>query len=95
MSALLDELKETEVKRIDYVGFTFNGIHSSQLKILSVSDGSRYNRSLLPTLEDYSIDIVGGYGANYFGGTYKKRDIVLNVAFDEIQEEHLRAPALQ
>ena len=91
MSALLDELRETEVKRMDYVGFTFDGIHSSQLKILSVSDGSRYSKDLLPTIEDYSIDIVGGYGSNYFGGTFKKRDIVLNIAFDQVREEELMA----
>ena len=91
MSAILDELRENEPINIDYVGFTFNGIHSSQLKILSVSDGSRYNWNLLPTIEDYSIDIVGGYGANYFGGTFKKREIALNIAFDEVEERHLRA----
>lgn len=91
MSTILDEIRETEPIIIDYVGFTFNGIHSSQLKILSVSDGSRYNWNLLPTIEDYSIDIVGGYGANYFGGTFKKREISLNIAFDEVDEKHLRA----
>ena len=91
MSAILDELRENEPINIDYVGFTFNGIHSSQLKILSVSDGSRYNWNLLPTIEDYSIDIVGGYGANYFGGTFKKKEIALNIAFDEVEERHLRA----
>lgn len=91
MSTILDEIRETEPINIDYVGFTFNGIHSSQLKILSVSDGSRYNRDLLPTIEDYSIDITGATGMNYFGGNFKKRDIVLNIAFDEVDERHLRA----
>ena len=91
MSALLDELKENPIVNIDYVGFTYNGVHSSQLKILSVSDGSRYHMDLLPTTEDYSVDIVGGYGANYFGGFFKKREITLNIAYDEVEEQHLMA----
>lgn len=91
MGALLDELRENEVKRNDYIGFTYNGIHSSQLNILSVSDGSRYHMDLLPTLEDYSVDIVGGNGANYFGGNYKKREFTLNIAYDNVEEQHFRA----
>ena len=91
MGVALDEIRETEEKRIDYVGFTFDGIHSSQLKILSVSSGDRYTWNLLPSIEDYSIDIVGGYGSNYFGGKFKTREISVNIAFDEVQEIHLRA----
>lgn len=91
MSALLDELRETAVINIDYVGFTYNGIHSSQLNILSVSDGSRYTSNLLPTIEDYSVDIVGGYGSNYFGGTFKRREFTLNIAYDNVNEEHFMA----
>ena len=91
MSTLLDELRENAITQMDYVGFTFNGIHSSQLKILVVSDGSRYSNNLLPNLENYSIDIVGGYGSNYFGGSFKTKDIALNIAFDSVQEEHWEA----
>ena len=91
MGVALDEIRETEEKRIDYVGFTFDGIHSSQLKILSVSSGDRYTWNLLPAIEDYNIDIVGGYGSNYFGGKFKTREISINIAFDEVEEIHLRA----
>jgi hypothetical protein len=34
----------------DYVGFTFNGRHSSSLGIVRISDGSRFNENLLPTI---------------------------------------------
>ena len=91
MGALLDELRENTIKNMDYVGFTFNGVHSSQLNILSVSDGSRYHMDLLPTIEDYSIDIVGGNGSNYFGGNFKKREFILNIAYDNVEEQHWRA----
>jgi hypothetical protein len=34
----------------DYIGFTFNGVHSSELGIKRTSEGSRFNESLLPTI---------------------------------------------
>jgi hypothetical protein len=40
----------SEVKHIDYVGFTFNGVHSSSLGIVRTSEGSRFNENLLPTI---------------------------------------------
>lgn len=91
MGIALDEVREKIPVNIDYVGFTFNDIHSSQLNILSVSNGSRYTMNLLPTIEDYSIDIVGGIGSNYFGGTFKKKEFSLNIAFDSVEELQLRA----
>jgi hypothetical protein len=34
----------------DYMGFTYNHVHSSELGIVRVSDGSRFNENLLPTM---------------------------------------------
>ena len=34
----------------DYIGFTFGDVHSSELGLVRVSDGSRYNEDLLPPL---------------------------------------------
>jgi hypothetical protein len=34
----------------DYMGFTYNGSHSSDLGIVRVSNGSRFDENLLPTL---------------------------------------------
>jgi hypothetical protein len=34
----------------DYMGFTYNNTHSSALGIVRVSDGSRFNENLLPTI---------------------------------------------
>jgi hypothetical protein len=34
----------------DYIGFTFNGRHSSTLGIVRTSEGSRFNENLLPTM---------------------------------------------
>jgi hypothetical protein len=34
----------------DFLGFTYNKLHSSELGIVRVSDGSRFNENLLPTV---------------------------------------------
>jgi hypothetical protein len=34
----------------DFIGFTLGNIHSSELGLVRVSDGSRYNEDLLPPL---------------------------------------------
>jgi hypothetical protein len=34
----------------DYIGFTFNGVHSDTLGIKRTSEGSRFNENLLPTI---------------------------------------------
>ena len=39
----------------DFIGFTFNGVHSSELGIIRVSEGDRYNESLLPSLSSKTI----------------------------------------
>jgi hypothetical protein len=34
----------------DYIGFSYNGRHSSTLGIIRTSEGSRFNENLLPTM---------------------------------------------
>jgi hypothetical protein len=46
----------------DYLGFTFNGIHSSTFGIVRTSDGSRFNTNLLPTMQDKTLQIPGRPG---------------------------------
>jgi hypothetical protein len=36
----------------DFIGFSYNGIHSSDLGIIRTSDGSRFNENLLPVSQD-------------------------------------------
>jgi hypothetical protein len=33
----------------DFIGFTFDNIHSSELNLVRVSNGSRYESNLLPS----------------------------------------------
>jgi hypothetical protein len=36
--------------RGDYIGFIYNGKHSSELGIVRTSNGSRFDENLLPTM---------------------------------------------
>lgn len=71
----------------DFIGFTFGGIHSSELGLMRVSDGSRYNEDLLPPLQDKKAQVTGRDGEIYFGSQYMTKPIKVPVAFDNMNEE--------
>lgn len=73
----------------DYVGFTYNGVHSSEWGIVRTSDGSRFNENLLPTMQDKTVQVPGGDGAYYFGSYYTQRVFNIPFAFDSLTEEQL------
>ena len=74
----------------DFLGFTFNGIHSSELGVFRVSDGNRYSENLLPTIQDKIIQRPGADGTFYYGSYYTQKPFNLPIAFDELTEEQLR-----
>ena len=74
----------------DFLGFTFDGIHSSELGVFRVSDGSRYSENLLPTIQDKTTQIPGNDGTYYQGSFYTQRQINFSIAFDELSEKQLR-----
>lgn len=78
------------IPRGDFIGFTIDGIHSSQLGIIRVSDGSRFTESLLPAFSDKTIQIPGGDGMYYFGREYGSRSFSINIAYDSLREEQIR-----
>lgn len=71
----------------DYIGFTFNGVHSSELGLVRVSNGSRYEVDLLPPLQDKTVQVAGRDGAVYFNSQYNAKPIKVPVAFDNLTEE--------
>lgn len=74
----------------DYIGFTFNGVHSSDLGIMRVSDGSRYNDNLLPTIQDKTVQAPGRDGTYFFGSYYTQRVFNVSFVFDELTEGQLK-----
>ncbi len=80
----------SNIEKLDYVGFSFNGIHSSQFGLYVVSRSNRYSRSLLPTTNDVTVDVDGIDGVYYFGSTFKNTTFNLSLAFDTVTEQELR-----
>lgn len=78
----------------DFLGFSFNtsGKHytSEGLGIIRVSDGDRYKDSLVPEIEDKTVEIPGMDGVYFYGSNFKSRTFSLSIAFDRITEEQLR-----
>ena len=79
-----------EQYRDSYTGFAYDGIHSSDLGLIRVSNSSRYNEDLLPEMQDKTNQIGGNDGTYYYGSYYTKRTFSLNVAFDNLTDEQLR-----
>jgi predicted phage tail component-like protein len=76
----------------DYVGFSYGQWHCIRDgHIYRVSDGSRYNQNLIPSLTDKTADIPGADGQYFFGSLHKNRTFTINFAFDELSESHLKS----
>lgn len=73
----------------DFIGFTYNGKHSSDLGIVRTSNGSRFDENLLPTMQDKTAQVPGGDGTYYFGSYYTVRPFSISFAFDSLTEEQL------
>lgn len=74
----------------DFLGFTFNGIHSSELGIFRTSDGNRYNENLLPNIQDKTAVRPGADGTFFYDSFYTQRPFKLSIAFDNLSEEQFR-----
>ena len=74
----------------DFIGFSLDGKHSSSLGIVRVSDGSRYNENLLPTMADKTTQVGGADETYYFGTDYTQKLFTISIAFDDMTEEQYR-----
>ena len=78
------------MKPIDFRGFRFGKIHTSDLHLEVVSTSDRYEPRILPAPSDTTIDVPGSDGQYYFGSVYKNREITCNLAFDNVSEQIYR-----
>ena len=74
----------------DFISFSYNGVHSTDLGIVHVSSSDRYADALLPTIQDKTVQVPGSDGTYFFGSYYTQRPITLNIAFDSVTETQLR-----
>ena len=74
----------------DFISFTYNGVHSTDLGIVRVTVSNRYDDSLLPTIQDKTVQVPGSNGTYFFGSYYTQRQINVDFAFDEVTESQIR-----
>lgn len=74
-----------------WVDFRYGNEYASTYGLLRVSNGSRYNDNLVPTLNDKTAEVPGGDGTYYFNSYYKQRSFSINFAYDHLTETELRA----
>ena len=91
----IEQLKEvrlmsTEIQLGDFLGFSFDGMHCSRLGITRVSDGDRYNETLVPEFEDKMVTVPGKDGSYYFGSNYTNKPISISFGFDSMTESQFR-----
>ena len=74
----------------DFYGFQFNGVHTSDLNIVRVSDGSRYSENLSPVFQDKTVQMLGSDGTLYWESFDTNKAWAIQVAFDELSEMQYR-----
>ena len=67
-----------------YLGFTFNGHHSSEYGLVVVSDGDRYHQTLSSNFSDTVVSVPGKNGGYYFGTQLQMKDFTIRCAYDEM-----------
>lgn len=70
----------------DFMGFRFGPYHSSDLHLIVTSQSNRFNKNLLPSPNDYTLDIPGGDGKFYVGQTFNAKEIGISVIFTDMDE---------
>ena len=74
----------------DFCGFKWRGEHSSNHGIVRVSDGSRYNDTILPAFQDTTQKMPGSDGTLYWESFYTNKTFSINIAFDHLTEDAYR-----
>lgn len=75
----------------DFIGFTYNGLHSlKDLKIYRTSSSGRYDETLTPTLKEKTQSIEGMDGLLYFGTKMEQKVFNIPFAFDGLTESEFK-----
>jgi phage-related protein len=77
--------------RGDFLGFTFNTTHSSELGIVRVNTGNRGHEDLSPKFKDITVDIPGSDGIYYLSSQYQERQFQIDFAFDDLGENDIKS----
>lgn len=75
---------------LDFIGFQFGDTKSSDLNIMRVSNGSRYEEDMIPSFKDETQQITGGDGTLYWDSFYTQKTHNIEIAFDSMTEMQMR-----
>lgn len=74
----------------DFTGFSFNGVHTSDLNLVRVSAGSRYEEQIIPNFQDTTVKMPGADGTLYWDSFYSERTWSVEAAFEDLNETQFR-----
>lgn len=74
----------------DFLGFSFNGYHSSNFGIVRTSNSNRYDKSLSSAFQDAFFQGQNNTDNYYFDTYYQNGQIQINFAFDQLTEVELK-----
>lgn len=75
----------------DYLGFTFDGIHSLyDMGVYRTCEADGQNIPLTGVMQDITADATGVDGRYYFGSQKKEKSFSITFAFDDMTEEQLQ-----
>lgn len=78
----------------DFMGFAFTwggtDYKSSDLGITRTSGGDRYEESLIPEINDKTVEVPGIDGVYFYGSDFKDKKFTVNFAYDKLTEEQFR-----
>lgn len=74
---------------LDFIGFSYGGVHSETLKICRVSDGSFYNEVANRVLVDKTTELNGQDGSMLLSSYHKNKTFTINIAFDSLLKEDI------
>lgn len=74
----------------EFLGFSFNGRHSSEFGLTVVSPSDRTQENMFASFEDKTLEVSGRDGAYYFGTEVKTKGLTLTVAFDRLTSKQYR-----
>lgn len=75
----------------DFLGFSFNGRHSSEFKFIRVSKSDRYEDEVVPATKDTTIDIPGRDGALFINSKKQKKVWNISFAYDDMRKKDIDA----
>lgn len=73
----------------DFLGFQLGDVHSSQLNIIRVSSGDRYNENLSSNFNDVTEQVPGADGTYYWNTYYTQKPFTIDFAFDDLRDEDI------